>query len=170
MHGIWWFLIEILSQDELSYTQGGFIMKYFILALSIGSYLDATRTSKELQIIYRITEQSSPIDKHKRSRSFPDIGTVFTPFPLQIMPPAPNNSLKDTSLDEVSVNIPDTIDTKPAVERQIKAIENEDKKNNGNPCTPTRIVVIGSICTAVAGVMTAIVTATVTLIVHFTTK
>lgn len=130
----------------------------------------AVRTSKELQITYRITEQSSPTDKHKRSRSFPEIATIFNPIPLQIMPPVPNNTPKDTSLDEISVNIPETKDDKPTIEQQIQDMTKEDKKSNGNCCTPTRCVVVGSISTAFAGVVIAVITATVTLIVHFTTK
>ncbi len=55
-------------------------------------------------------------------------------------------------------------------QEQIQTITNEDKQSKGKCCTPTRCVVTGSICTAIAGVMTAIVTATVTLVVHFTTK
>lgn len=145
-------------------------MKYFILALLIFGSLDATRTSKELQITYRITEQSSPTDKHKRSRSFPDIATIFNPLSIQIIPPVPNNTPKDTSLDEISVDIPIAKDDKTTIEQQIQEITNEDKKGGGKCCTPTRFVVVGSICTAAAGVATAIITATVTLIVHFTSK
>ena len=144
-------------------------MKKF-LCLMLIMPIHAGRVSKEMVVTYRVTEQSSPTDKHKRSRSYPGIENIFLdPVPLQIMPPVPQNTPKDLSLDEISITIPKE-EAKQTMEEQIQAITNEDKKSNGNPCTPTRLVVVGSICTALAGVMTAVVTATVTLIVHFTTK
>ena len=146
-------------------------MKKLVCLVLISSPTYAVRTSKEMTITYRITEQSSPSDKHKRSKSYPGNGDIFiAPEPLQLMPPVPHNTLKDPSLDEISITIPKEEDVKPTMEQQIQAITNEDKKSNGNPCTPTRLVVVGSIFTAFAGVVTAVVTATVTLIVHFTTK
>lgn len=132
----------------------------FIIFLVLPAY--AVRTSKEL-IIYRITEQSSPSDRRPRSRSYPCPEHIFQPAPLQIMPPVPNNTPNDLSLDELSVPIPEEVN-------QINPIKEEPVKDNTKCCTPGKLVVVGSICTAIGGVMTAIVTAAVTLIVHFTTK
>ncbi len=58
----------------------------------------------------------------------------------------------------------------PEITIDIPEIPNEEKDYKGKCCSPTKCIVTGSICTAIAGVMTAVITATVTLVVHFTTK
>lgn len=104
--------------------------------------------------VFSISAMDSPKDvvlvchhiQHQRCRSYPITDHDY---------------FSHQKKSELTIDIP---------EDQIRPESNEDKEYRGKCCSPSKIVVLGSICTACAGVATAIITATVTLIIHFTTK
>jgi len=143
-------------------------MKKLLLLVFITSQVTAGRISRDMGMFIREIHEHSPLDQRaRRPRSCPSPDTMkYLQEILNFDKPHFNTPVPLERKDEHSIDF-DTVST---LEQTQTLDEKEDKVIPHSRCTPAKAVIVGSVCTGIVAIVTALVAAVVTITIHLTTK